>query len=93
MKGLLLDNEFDLVLPLQTGAADEQAVRMLFLGAQGKFKEHPDMGIGITSMQGGALTRFLERKIRVQLEAQGFSVKTLSAGEDGVQVEGIFNSV
>ena len=93
MKGILLDRDGDLAVvngALVIGDADRQAVQMLFIGAQGEWKEHPTVGIGVKRMQHGAPGRFFERDARIQLESIGFSTKKIDITEKGIEWEGDF---
>jgi hypothetical protein len=91
MKGILLDSNGDIMIAnggIVLGDSSEQSVQLLFIGAQGEWKEHPAMGIGIKRMQHGATDRFLERMVRVQLESIGLATKKLNITEKGIDWEG-----
>ena len=93
MTGILLDDTGDVIVAngsLAIGDVDEQALKLLFVSAPGEWKEHPTAGIGVKAMQHGAVDRFTERAIRVQLEAAGFSLKKLSVSEAGIDIDGEF---
>jgi hypothetical protein len=93
MKGILLNETGDIAVAnggMVIGDTSQQAVQLLFTGAQGEWKEHPTMGIGIKRIQHGAIDRFLDRTIRVQLEGIGFDVKKLDITEKGIELEGDF---
>ncbi|MDR2361702.1 MAG: hypothetical protein LBD91_03135 [Prevotellaceae bacterium] len=89
MKGILLDDTGELVIrngSVAIGNTDEQSAKLLLAGAPGEWKEYPTTGIGIMRMQHGAIDRFLDRDIRVQLNSIGINVKTLSITEKGIEI-------
>jgi hypothetical protein len=92
MTGILIDGQTgDLAVrdgAMAIGPIDAQNVEILFALSQGELKISPLTGIGIARSRNGAVDRFVERDIRVQLEADGFKLKRLTVGEDGITVEG-----
>jgi hypothetical protein len=93
MRGILLDETGDIAVAnggVVIGDAGQQTVQLLFIGAQGEWKEYPMMGIGIKRIQNGAIDRFLDRTIRVQLEGLGFKIKKIDITEKGIELEGDF---
>lgn len=68
--------------------ASEQHIQLLFAAAQGEFKEYPVVGINLPQALHGNIDRTLDRTIRVQLEADEFTLSELNITEDGVQVAG-----
>ena len=87
----LLLNDFDLEFEngdLVIGNSKDQSVQMLLLSAQGEWKEHPEAGADIRRAQNGVIDQFLERNIRVQLEADNFNLDKLTIDENGFQIRG-----
>ncbi len=90
---ILLDDDFDLQIKdgdLVIGDASSQNVKMLLLASQGEYKDHPEVGIGIEKSKNGAITRFMERDIRIQLENDGFDLEELTINEKGIGVKGSY---
>jgi hypothetical protein len=92
MKGVIIDRQTgDLAIAggaLVIGEADAQRVEMIVALTQGDLKSSPLTGVGIGRSRGGATGRFVERDIRVQLEADGFKISRLTVGEQGITIEG-----
>ena len=92
----LLLNDFDLEFEngdLVIGNSKDQSVQMLLLSAQGEWKEHPEAGADIRRAQNGVIDQFLERNIRVQLEADNFNLDKLTIDENGFQITGDYEGV
>lgn len=67
-----------------------QNVKMLLESEQGQWKQHPEAGCFLQRNKNGNITRFFERNLRVQLQADGFSVKKLAITPTGVHLEGSY---
>ena len=92
----LLLNDFDLEFEngdLVIGNSKDQSVQMLLLSAQGEWKEHPEAGADIRRAQNGVIDQFLERNIRVQLEADNFNLDKLTIDENGFQITGDYEGI
>ena len=92
----LLLNDFDLEFEngdLVIGNSKDQSVQMLLLSAQGEWKEHPEAGADIKRAKNGVIDQFLERNIRVQLEADNFNLDKLTISENGFQITGDYEGV
>jgi hypothetical protein len=76
-----------------TGESDEQCVQMLLVSTPGQWKEHPEAGVGLNMAQNGAVDRFMERNIRVQMKADGFDINTLTITEAGINIDGSYERV
>lgn len=90
MKDILLEND-DLQLvngDFFVGDSQNQSVELLLKTMQGEWKQHPEAGCGLSKAQNGVIDRFLNRNIRVQLQADGFSVEKLNIGENGLEIKG-----
>lgn len=70
--------------------SDEQNVQMLLKSEQGQWKQHPEAGCFLQKNKNGNINRFFERNLRVQLQADGFSVKKLSITPMGIHLEGSY---
>ena len=70
------------------GESQNQSVELLLKSMQGEWKEHPESGCGLPKAQNGVIDRFFQRNIRVQLEADGFSIETLNINEKGIELKG-----
>jgi hypothetical protein len=86
---LQIDNNGD----FEIGNAENQSVEMLLLSGQGEWKEHPETGCDIISSKHGNIDRFLDRRIRVQLEADSFHIESLKITEKGLQLNGQYNTI
>ena len=96
MKDIIIDDEFDLIFTNGDFLVDDskdQSVQMLLLSAQGEWKEHPEAGADIRKAENGLIDQFLERNIRVQLEADNFNIEKLIIGSDGFQITGDYDGI
>ena len=92
----LLLNDFDLEFEngdLVIGNSKNQSIEMLMLSAQGEWKEYPEAGADIRRSQNGVIDQFLERNIRVQLEADNFNLDKLTIDENGFQISGDYEGI
>lgn len=90
MKDIILEND-DLKIvngDFFVGESQNQSVELLLKSMQGEWKEHPEAGCGLLKAQNGVIDRFFQRNIRVQLEADGFSVEILTIDEKGIELKG-----
>lgn len=91
MKDIIVTTEYDLEVAGGDFVANEstaQHVEMLLLSKQGEWKESPITGCNIQQAQNGSITRALDRHIRIQLEADGFSAEVLQITEKGINIKG-----
>lgn len=65
-----------------------QSAELLLLSRQGEWKQHPEAGCDIQKAKNGAIDRFLDRSMRVQLEADGFQIERLNLTEKGIELHG-----
>lgn len=96
MDDILLNDDFDLDFEngdLKIGNSKNQSIEMLLISAQGEWKEHPEAGADIKKAQNGLIDQFLERNIRVQLEADNFTLDKLTIDENGFQISGDYDRV
>ncbi|MDB0602645.1 hypothetical protein PL373_16205 [Tenacibaculum maritimum] len=94
MKDLLLDENGDLSIvngDFIIGNSSEQSVEQLLISKAGEWKEHPQIGCDIQKSMNGLINRFLERNIRVQLEADGFNIEKLKVTESGLELKGDYD--
>lgn len=95
MKDIVL-KDFDIEFnngDFDIGDAQNQSIEMLLLSEQGEWKEHPEAGCGIASAKNGVIDRFLDRRIRVQLEADNFEIGKLEITEKGMQLNGEYRGI
>lgn len=90
MKDILLENDDLQVVngDFFVGDSQNQSVEWLLKTMQGEWKQHPEAGCGLSKAQNGVIDRFLNRNIRVQLQADGFFVEKLNIGENGLEIKG-----
>lgn len=87
----LLVEENDLVIAkgdLVLGDAQNQTLEMLLISKQGEWKHYPEAGCDIERMKNGAISRFMERNIKIQLEADGFQLKKMTITPQGIDITG-----
>lgn len=81
-----LDNDGDLLIQngdFVLGSSDEQHIIDIINSMPGDWKEHPLLGVGlITYLNGSGNTQALERNIKTQLQADGYSVNNPDASFD-----------
>lgn len=77
----------------EIGTAENQSVEMLLISSQGEWKEYPEAGCDIVSAKNGTIDRFLDRRVRVQLEADNFKIETLKITEKGLQLNGQYSTI
>lgn len=86
---LTQDNDLELISgDFFIGESQNQSVEFLLISSQGEWKEHPEAGADILLAENGAINRFLDRRIRVQLEADNFKIKQLEITEKGINLNG-----
>ncbi|WP_395059984.1 hypothetical protein [Flavobacterium sp.] len=91
MRDILLDENNDLKIIIgdfSTGESTNQNIELLFKTSPGEWKEHIETGIAIERSSNGNLDRFLDRTIRVQMEADGYNIEKLVINELGVSIDG-----
>lgn len=74
-----------------TGESESQAVELILLSKQGEWKQFPETGCDIGKSRNGAINVLLERNIRVQLQADGFSIEKLKITEKGIEINGKYS--
>ena len=91
MRDIMLDENNDLRIvngDFLIGESTNQNVELLFKTSPGEWKEHIETGIAIQRSNNGNLDRFLDRTIRVQMEADGYNIEKLVINELGVSIDG-----
>lgn len=68
----------------------DQNVELLFLSTPGDWKEHIETGVAIERAIHRNTDRFLDRTIRVQLEADGYSISKLEIKNTAISIEGSY---
>ena len=95
MKDVLV-SDFDLVISngdFEVDNSQAQSVEILLISSQGEWKEYPEAGADIISAKNGMIDRFMDRKIRVQLEADGFKIQELNINEKGINLNGEYSDI
>lgn len=95
MNDLLLDQDGDLMFKngdFVVDSSEAQHVELILKSEQGQWKEHPELGANLHKAQSGVIDRFLNRDIRVQLEADGFGLSELNITETGIEVTGNYGT-
>lgn len=96
MNDVLLSTDYDLVIAdgdFAFGDSTQQCVELLFVSTPGEWKEHIETGIGIKRLGNGSLDRFIDRTIRVQMDADGFKIKTLQLNSAGITIDGSYEKL
>ncbi|WP_143394579.1 hypothetical protein [Flavobacterium branchiophilum] len=91
MTDLTLNSDYDLKIEngdFVIGDSTEQNVELLFISTPGDWKEHIEAGIAIERVAHGNIDRFLDRTIRVQMEADGFKISELKISPLGISIDG-----
>ncbi|GIM53749.1 oxidase [Capnocytophaga cynodegmi] len=86
MQDILLDNNNDLKIvngDFDIGVSDYQQQKLIVATHKGEWKEHPEVGVGITQMI--ADDRYTEMLIEIkkQLEYDGMQIDNVSLKENG----------
>ena len=92
MKGILLHTETnDIVIrngTMATGTTDEQNAQLIVLAEKGEFKEHPQLGVGISQfLKSTGRENELLRTIRIQLALDGIRPKQLTYQNGKLNIE------
>ena len=93
MRDLMLNVNHDLNIingDFLIGESTNQNVELLFISTPGEWKEHIETGVAIARSDNGSIDRFLERTIRVQMEADGYKITKLSINEKGISIDGSY---
>lgn len=93
MQDVILGSNQDLKIhkgDFAIGDSTEQNVELIFISTPGEWKEHIETGISIERSANGNLERFLDRTIRVQMEADGYKISKLAITETGVSIDGSY---
>jgi hypothetical protein len=86
---LLLDENGDLKCvngDFAVGDANQQNVQLILATSPGDWKASPTTGAGLIKTYQGNLTGFAKRNIKIQLEADGYNVISISENENGINV-------
>ena len=95
MQDLVLDENYDLVIEngdFKISDSQSQSVELLLLSKPGEWKQHPEAGCDIVKAKNGVIDRFLDREIRLQLEADGFRIEKMKLTETGIDLSGEYGS-
>lgn len=91
MRDLQLTDDYDLTIKngdFVIANSEERHVEHLLISRQGEWKASPLTGCNIQNAQNGAISRMLDRHIRVQMEADGFNLEKMTINQDGLQIIG-----
>lgn len=92
MNDLLL-TDFDLEIKngdFVIGDSENQSVELLLVSSPGDWKQYPQVGCDIQKSLKGNISRFLERNISVQLQADGFKIDSLEISDTGINLQGSY---
>ncbi|UWY28796.1 hypothetical protein N4T20_02475 [Flavobacterium sp. TR2] len=92
MTDILLENDDLKVIDgdFVLGDSTNQNVEMILKLTPGELKEHLETGVAIDRSISGNLDRFLDRTVRVQMEADGFNISLLEIKETGLTIDGSY---
>jgi hypothetical protein len=93
MTDILIEEGGDVLLrggDFASGTSDEQQVQLILASSQGEWKQYPELGVALYRAKNGRIDSFMERDIRVQLQADGFVLERLSTNEDGMSIDGSY---
>ena len=91
MQDFILVENYDLIIEngdFKISDAQSQSVELLLLSKPGEWKQHPEAGCDILKAKNGVIDRFLDREIRLQLEADGFQIEKMKLTQEGVELNG-----
>ncbi|GEM55236.1 hypothetical protein B0A58_07455 [Flavobacterium branchiophilum NBRC 15030 = ATCC 35035] len=94
MVDVILDHDQDIKIDngdFVLGDSTYQHVELMFISTPGDWKEHIETGIAIERAAHGNVDRFLDRTIRVQLEADGFKTSNLQISPLGISINGNYD--
>lgn len=91
MTALILDNNNELVIQhgtLALGDTRDQNASLIVLAEKGEFKEHPQLGVGISQfLKSVNREKELQRAIRVQLALDGIRPKEIEYQNGKLHIE------
>lgn len=94
MQDILLDNNNDLKIvngDFDIGVSDYQQQKLIVATHKGEWKEHPEVGVGITQMIADDLYTEMLIEIKKQLEYDGMQIDNVSLKENGkLFIEGTY---
>ncbi|GIM49423.1 oxidase [Capnocytophaga stomatis] len=86
MQDILLDNNNDLKIvngDFDIGVSDYQQQKLIVATHKGEWKEHPEVGVGITQMIANDHYTEMLIEIKKQLEYDGMQIDNVSLKENG----------
>lgn len=92
MKGIQLTQDgFEPIIKdgsMEIGITDEQNAQVIILAERGEFKEHPQLGVGLSQfLKSVGRERELVRAIRIQLALDGINNPEISFNEGKLQIK------
>lgn len=92
MKGIqLTQDSFEPIIKdgsMEIGITDEQNAQVIILAERGEFKEHPQLGVGLSQfLKSVGRERELVRAIRIQFALDGIKNPEISFNENKLQIK------
>lgn len=91
MNALILDRDNEPVIKdgtLAIGETREQNAQLIITAEKGEFKEHPQLGVGISQfLKSTGREKELLRSIRVQLALDGIKPQTIDYNDGKLNIE------
>jgi hypothetical protein len=87
---ILLDDNGDIALlneDLVTGPSDWQHVHDILESYPGSYKQFPLVGVNVTKAVNGPIDGSLRKEIMLQLEADGYSVRSIVLTEQELSID------
>lgn len=70
-----------------TGHSDDQHIQHLLQSTIGTIKDAPLLGVGIVDQSSGVIDGSIKRKIDINLQADGYSLRSISHGENQLKID------
>lgn len=86
----LLDEDGDLKIvdgDFVTGDSDAQNVRLILIHTKGSFKQSPLLGVGLVAELNGLIDGSVERRIMLNLQADGYKVKSIKSNGELLNID------
>lgn len=90
-RDILMDEENEIKFlngDFHIGDSDSQHIQHIIEATKGNFLEHPTVGVNITEFKNGSITQAeIARRIRVELQKDGFHLNSLSVKYDEINLD------
>lgn len=70
-----------------TGSSDDQHIQHLLQSTQGTIKDAPLLGVGIVEEISGVVDGSTKRKIDINLQADGYTLRSIAYGKDVLKID------